>query len=45
VTERKLVLDKNKGWLDLLKVKDEAIWNLLEERKSMGQSLWENFYE
>jgi hypothetical protein len=30
VTEKKLILDKNKGWLDLLKVKDEVIWQLLE---------------
>lgn len=30
VTEKKLILDKNKGWLELLKVKDETIWQLLE---------------
>lgn len=45
LTEKKLILDKNKGALDLLKVKDEAIWTLLEEKKLMNQQLWETFFE
>ena len=45
VTEKKLLLEKNKGWLDLLKVKDEAIWTLLEEKKSLKTSLWDAFFE
>lgn len=43
VTERKLILEKNRGWLDLLKVKDEVIWNLLEEKKIIAPTLWQNF--
>lgn len=43
VTERKLILEKNRGWLDLLKVKDEVIWNLLEEKKIIAPTLWQSF--
>ena len=30
-----MILDKNKRWVDLLQIKDEAIWNLVEEKKSL----------
>ena len=28
-----------------MNVKDEVIWNLLEEKKIIGEKLWNNFYK
>lgn len=39
LTERKLILDKNRHWIELMKVKDEAIWNLTQEKKGLRGKL------
>jgi palmitoyltransferase len=45
ITERKIILERNKGWVDLLKLKDEAIWTLTQEKKQLRGKLVEALNE
>lgn len=42
LTERKLILEKNRSWIELLKLKDEAVWCLTQEKKGMRGKLADN---
>ncbi len=43
ITEKKLILEKNKANIQLLGVKDETIWNLMENKKHIERTIWANF--